>query len=202
VPVSRLQFRGKIGPGMKIIGGTLISIAVTLLLNWLFGKIMDKVIEGLLQKQLEDLRPKIEQDIKVQRVYMLNMAANGSATWVGVRLHTVVFTVMVPGAPEPTTMDTLPVLEYDGIFLSDKDVSRDEGTTYKVIGLTPANERRFIIGMKIEFTAEEVEYYRAIKKELEWYDQQLEKGMDVRDVGRLSIERNELIQQLNDAFAD
>ncbi|MBZ5625148.1 MAG: hypothetical protein LAQ69_41565 [Acidobacteriia bacterium] len=203
IPAGKLQFRGKIGPGMRFVGGTLISIAVTLLLNWLIGKVMEKVLQAHLQREMEKLQPTIDKDIKAQRLQMLNMASDGKSTYAAVRLHTLTFTTYV-GAPDGQvySADALPLLAYDGMFLSDKDESKDEGMSVEFHALTPATKRSFIVSMKVQFSQEEVDYYRAMKKEIQWYDAQMDNHLEVNDIVRLSNDRNELIKKLNDALAD
>jgi hypothetical protein len=129
-PAGALRMGGKIGPGMKIVGGGIISITLNALLRWLAGKLLEEMAREELNKQLQNLRPKIEADLKPRKESALILVGDGRQAFATVRMATVVM-IDISGAEQGSTM---PELEYLGLEITDRDLTKDDdGSEQKAV---------------------------------------------------------------------
>jgi hypothetical protein len=70
-PRGFLKFGGKLGPGIKTVGGSLLAIAITLFLQWLLGKFMESLIRSEINRQLANLEPEVQAKIKQNKSQVL-----------------------------------------------------------------------------------------------------------------------------------
>jgi hypothetical protein len=87
----QLRFGGKIGRGLRIVGGNLVAVAVKLLSKWLLGKLIEKQQEESLNKQMEEFRPIIEDDIRREKHSSLKLLVDGKNAFATVRISITFF---------------------------------------------------------------------------------------------------------------
>lgn len=199
-PAGSLRFGGKIGRGLKIAGGSLVAIAVSLILGWLLGKMK----KDELDKQMEGHRPNIEKDIRNKKQEALNFLAGGKKAYATSHL-TIMTTSAYDGGPDGTHMveETDPVLRYVSLEITDSEINKvekEEDTQYR--GGLNMNIKYYSVSFELNFSAEEIELYRAYLKEMQWFDSQIKIAPSAEDAQRLIKDRNEMVSQLNMALAE
>lgn len=198
-PVGSLKFGGKIGPGIRFIGGTLIQIAITILITWLLNKLQKDAME----KQMEELRPAIEADVKRKKQDVLDLLVEGKNAYAVLRFS-FTNTYQADSGPDGAggLLETDPVIRYLGLQISDKETNRRDGVddSHVTFGVT-LQIQYYLTSIPVTFSQEEVELYRSFEKELDWYDSQLQNSPSIEDTQRLAKDRENLVKQLNQALA-
>ncbi|HRX71599.1 MAG: hypothetical protein H6973_14235 [Gammaproteobacteria bacterium] len=201
-PVGALRFTGKIGPGLKIAGGTFIVAIINLLLAWLLGKVIEKQQEEDFKKKLEALRPKIEVAIKGEKQTALKLLVDGKPAYATVRISVTNQEHYQGGGLG--YMPTVPSVEYVDMEITSQEENKPDGEENERF-LAPGamlTRRFFKMSLQLTFALQEVELYRAYLKEIEWCESQIKIAPSIQDAQRLSQDRNNLVNQLYAALSD
>jgi hypothetical protein len=136
--------------GAKTVAGAVVTVLVMLALQWLLGKLMERIYNDFIQKQIDDLSPKIEDDLhsKQDQAEALLEEDSDADIYVNVRLsvdfaHMTQYATVDPdGTPEPPSeLDIPPV-----VFLVDTGFSRQPWDT------TPIEKHEQSCGSRVDKT--------------------------------------------------
>lgn len=198
-PPGTLQFGGKIGPGLKIAGGALLTVAVQILLNWLLGKLIQKQQEENVKRQWERLIPAIETDIRSKIEHTLKLLVDGKNAFATVRVSII---DLVDADPE-TSSPGAPTIKYLSLEIGDNKEDKPDGEETEYLpGLIRMFTYYYKMSFPLTYSHQEVELYRAYLKEIKWYEEQIKIAASIQDTERLNRDRNKLINQLKAALAD
>jgi hypothetical protein len=208
-PSGALRFGGKLGPGIKTVGGGVLIIVINLFLQWLLGKFMEQVIRSEINRQLADLEPEVQKKLQREKSKVLFILAEGRKPFAEMR-----FALASTTTPDPIPFNAgslagqtpFPVASLSDFQITDRALPKngvEDGTEMKMEG-TYARSTTNYFKTTIEITAsdEEVSLFRAYLKELKWYNEQLALGLSVEDVRRLTRDRDVLQAKLDAALKD
>lgn len=197
-PIGRLRFGGKIGPGLRIAGGTLLQIAAVLLLNWLASKFIQKVSEDHFKKQIEAFQPEIEATVRRKKHTALKLLADGKEVFATIRVEALIMTTITEDGP----IDSLPYVKLLNLQITDKEENKPDGE--ETSSSFPISETRnfYKMSFRLTYSEQEIDLFRAYLKEIEWYETKIKTAPSAQDVTRLNQDRNDLIKQLNKAMED
>lgn len=199
-PRGALTFGGRIGPGLKFVGGSLIAIAVTLLLNWLMGKLA----KDDLDMQFKELQPKIESDIQSQKRKSLQFLVEGKQAFATVLLS-LVSHYQADSGPDGAggILETMPKLSYESLQITDAEVKKADTTDFQDFpGGVTMKKIYHTISIPLTYSQQEVELYRSYLNEINWFDEQLKISPSAEDTERLTKDKKELVEKLEKALSD
>jgi hypothetical protein len=208
VPVTRspsgsLRFSGKIGPGIKYAGGTFLVGGVAFIIGYLAGKIIEKQQEAEVKRQLDNLGPKIERNIRYKFLHVLKLIASKRKAFGVVRIS--LDTIHMHMGPGIGYAPAAPSVSFDSVEISETERNGPDGVSRDHM-LTPGSmeERHFYnFSIPITVSEEELKLYLAYRDEIRWYQVQLiynvlppSPDAPARDHKRLKQEHDELVLQL------
>jgi len=210
-PKGLLRFNGKLGRGIKIVGGSLLAIVITLFLQWLLGKFMESLIRSEITRQLANLEPDVLGKIKQNKSQVLFIMADGRKAFAELRFA--IDAVTTPDFVLPSAMGSgiagqtgFPTVSLNDFRITDHELPKGgvaDGSDMKVAG-TYARVDTNYFKTTVEITAsdEEVRLFRAYLDEINWYNDQLTQAPSVEDERRLTRDRDALQAKLDLALGD
>ncbi|MEZ5426664.1 MAG: hypothetical protein R2747_10390 [Pyrinomonadaceae bacterium] len=205
-PVGSLRFGGKIGPGLKIAGGTLAVMAVQFLLGWLLGKLIEKQQEESVKRQMDGLRPTIESAVKKDKQIALKFLVDGKNAFATVRIMVENQDAYMGGGLGYSP--TAPAIKFDSLTITDADETtpkdKNDGEKHDRF-LAPGamlNQIFYKMSFPLSFTQQEVDLFRSYLREIAWFDEQLALGQAAQDIERLAQDKKDLIDRLNRALSN
>lgn len=210
-PPGGLRFGGKIGPGLKVAGGTFIVIAVQLLIQWLTGKIDAERQKEALKKKMEAHRSAIEADVKRNKQSALTLLAEGKKAFATVRISTTKTNIPQISAIPMGGVEILNIdldLDYLGLKITDKEENKPDGEESGILKDMPLlsagtyYKNFYLMSFALTFTDEEINLYRNFLKEIKWYEAQIESSPSAEDSQRLSADRDKLFDKLNASLTE
>jgi hypothetical protein len=210
-PRGFLKFNGKLGPGIKTVGGSIIALAVTLFIGWLLGKFMEAGIRSGITKQLAGLEPDVQEKLKLNKSQVLFMLADGKRAFAELRfaVETVTtpdFNPMSAGVSGIAGQTYFPTVALNNFQITDRELPKGgvpDGSDMAMAG-TYARVSTDYFKATVEITAsdEEVSLFKAFLDELKWYEFQITHAPSAEDMNRLNRDHQALQAKLNAALMD
>lgn len=200
-PKGSLQFGGKIGPGLKIVGGTLVSVGVGLLIGWLLQKLEKADIE----MQMKEHSPKIDADVQSQKRKSLQFLIDGKQAFATVLFSLTSYTQpdSMMGGGAGGILDTIPNLRYESLEITDSEVKTPDKTDFTDFPGGVSMKKIFhTVSIAISYSQQEVELYRSYLKEINWFDEQLKFSPSAQDTDRLNKDRKALVEKMESALSN
>jgi hypothetical protein len=208
-PRGFLKFNGKLGPGIKTVGGSLLAIAISLFLQWLLGKFMESVISSEINRQLKNLEPEVQAKIKQNKSQVLFILAEGRKAFAELRFA--VESVTTPdfspaGIGSIAGSTGFPTVSLKDFQITDRELPKGgiaDGTEMAMAGsYARTTTNYFKTTVAITASDEEVSLFRAYLDEINWYNEQMTHNSSVEDMRRLTRDRNALQARLDAALRD
>jgi hypothetical protein len=170
------SFAGKIGRGMWVAGKFAVASGIGFLLSWLLGKIIQEQQQEGMKRQVNELQPKVEADLRRGKESVLRRLAAGKRAYATMRYSVTVQDHHM--GPDAGWSSTAPKVDYLGMEITDQPVATPDGT-WKEVGKDRDNfvapgamsETTFYkVSAEVTFTPEEIERYRQLIGDVEWYE--------------------------------
>jgi hypothetical protein len=186
---------GRIGTGLKIIGGTAAMLALGFLVDYIWAKVLGKMLDDEMRK----LEPAIQGALAAQVKDIAETLSKGKRAFAVVNITVSDGTM---GMPEGGSAPLPPKVVFNDLRISDHE-EKGEGPTRTERSFRVAiNHHDVTYSFETTLQPEEVDQYRAFKYELQWYDEKLQSASLVEeDVARLTIDRYALLARFYRAFA-
>ena len=179
-PKGFLRFGGKLGPGLKTVGGGILALAISLFLQWLLGKFMEAVIRSEINRQLANLEPEVQAKIQQSKSQVLFILADGRKAFAELRFA--VESVTTPdfspaGVGNIAGQSGFPKVSLSDFRITDQELPKGgvaDGSHSEMAGsYARADTDFFKMTVALGATDEEVSLFRAYLDEINWYDEQL-----------------------------
>ena len=208
-PQGFLKFNGKLGPGIKIVGGSLLALAISLFVQWLLGKFMESLIRSEINRQLANLEPDVQAKVKQTKSQVLFILADGKKAFAELRFAVESVTTI---DPTPFAVGSIagatgfPTVSLKDFQITDRELPKGgvtDGTEMAMAG-SYARTTTDYFKSTVALTAsdEEVSLFRAYLDEINWYNDQLTYAPSTEDMRRLTRDRDALQAKLNMALMD
>lgn len=200
-PVGRLQFQGKIGPGLKtFVKGTAKSVGAgiaLMIVGWLLQKFLDELRMKEIAKEVEE-----RASHKVTEIAEVQSSGRNAYVNVTIELFETEQTVVIPMA-EPQMVMTQQY-RLANVEISDKNINKPFADKWdkveRITGTVTYYTTASTNSIQVELSEEEIELYKAYKNEILWYEKALSEVSAEQDVRRLSREKIELETKFRAAF--
>jgi hypothetical protein len=156
---------GGFGEGMMIVGLGLIDLALQLL-----APIIQKwADEQWLKKQMEDLQPKINEEIRKHSAAIADLQSKGQKAFAHI-------TIEIHGSETRTEVGAthnVPVMKLLGVFISANDVNLDQGITKtEDYGTIKWTYYQYTYSVQVTVTPNELALFKSLMLEYQFFDQQ------------------------------
>lgn len=185
---------GRIGPGLKAIGGTAAMIGLSILIDYIWGKILGKILE----EEMRKLEPTVRRELSARTSEIAQLLADGQTAFA------IVHIVIAEGSMRSMEGNSFPLppkVEFIDLRIGTSAVN-SEGP--------PVTERSFRVeiakhdvtySFAAELPQDEVDLYRAYRLEMQWYDEQLSNpSLADQDLTRLVEDRRRLADRFAEAM--
>lgn len=189
-------FMGKIGPGLKIVGATAVSVLIAMLADYVWGK----AIENIVRAQQREIDDKINQTVKIRMGEVAETITTTGKAYAVIEIVVTEMTFM--GNPHSGQVGgrSAPVYQLIGVNISSTKITASTDEQPVAIGGTVVNHR-ITFSVELSLSPEEIEQYKAYKSEMQWYDEQMRIGIaGDSDFARLSSEREKLANRFAQAL--
>ncbi len=140
---------GKIGAGLRIVGGTALMLGLSVLAQWLRGK----AEERLIQKQMKDLEPQIWDELKKRTAAIAALQSEGKTAFANVTIKHSRTATATEGGP----IEGFPVLTLFHINIGPDDVNLEGATEHSSSFGSTRTDIRYTYSFNVAVSAEEVE---------------------------------------------
>lgn len=198
VPRGPLTRGGRIGPGLRAVGGTLLVLGVQILIGYLKGKLEQSFIE----KKMKDLEPKIDQELARRIVEVAEIQLGGKKPYANITVR-VREAALTTGFVEDGNQWLDPEIDLAEVTVSDRIIEKYEAPKLNELKWTSAwveGTKACTYSIEVALSKEEVELYRAFKLEFQWLENQLRGLLANEDVLRLSQEKITLEERFRQAL--
>jgi hypothetical protein len=196
---------------LKGVGGFVLSVGVTTLLLYLFGKLMasitEKQYQAILERELRDLDPEIQKGIDACKRRVFEILRSGQHAYANVKVAVWYFitTSADDGPGSATSIQSIPAVKL--IWVNVYDYKRDDPGKEKEHDNFMHNVEThivpYILTSELTIPQEEVDRYSAAIEELEWYDSTLNNpNLSPPDVTRLRDERRALDEKVRKVYGE
>jgi hypothetical protein len=187
---------GRIGAGLKIVGGTAIMLGLSLLAAWLRGK----AEKALIEDQMKELEPKIWDGLKKRTAAIAALQSEGRKVFANVTIEHSRMTDHSNqggggfGSIEAGGIQGFPVLRLFHINIGPDNVNLEGATEHSSGPATTTTKTRYTYSFEVSVSAEEVDLFRALMAEYHWYENELKKQSNLLLMGELNRVRERIIK--------
>ncbi|HYP15047.1 MAG TPA: hypothetical protein VEQ63_14055 [Bryobacteraceae bacterium] len=203
-PPGRLRWGGKIGSGLRGVGGSVGGAIAMLGLQYLAGLLIERSRKLRLDDEMKRLGPDIDKAIRARVTEVANVVAAGKRAYANITVIRIERTLSAGVGGYSTTVAELPKLEFEAVAISDQDLKIPEAELkeQRQFHFDNVVERyRCTFSVEIELTQEELDLYRAYANEIRWYEAELANATSRDDVLRLSKDKAALETKFRAAVA-
>lgn len=185
---------GGIGAGLKVIGGAALMIGAQILVDYIWAKLLGKMLEDEMKK----LEPVIDNSLKQSTADIAELLANGKNAFAIVSVTITeggMRTMEGGGFPLP------PKVAFIGLTTGDTAVNKEGPTTNEYFFGGNLTKHEVTYSFPVGLPPDAVSLYKAYRAEMQWYDAQLAfPNLSDQDVTRLQIDRDLLANRFADAL--
>lgn len=186
---------GKIGPSLKIVGGVVAMLALQYLVEFIWGKILGKLLEDEMKK----LEPKISTEVSNHTQEIAELLSDDKHAFAVV---TVTITEGTFGLPEGGSAPLPPLAKFEQLRIDDHEVKGEGPERAETSFRAKVTNHEVTYSFEVTLSPAEVELYRAYKLEMQWYDQMVNNpNLAGQDFSRLARDRANLVVRFNKAMA-
>lgn len=186
---------GGIGAGLKIIGSAALMIGVQILVDYIWAKVLGKILEDEMKK----LEPVIDQSLKERTAEIAELLANGKNAFaiVQVTITEGAMRNVLEGGGFPLP----PKVEFIGLATGDTAVNKEGPTSKEYFFGGNLTKHDVTYSFPVGLPPDAVSLYKAYRAEMQWYDAQLATpSLADQDLARLQHDRDLLAKQFADAL--
>jgi len=187
---------GRLGAGVRALGGSLAMLGISILANLLRAKLEQSRLEDAMKK----LEPKIREKLEGQAVRVLEIQSAGRKAFGIVTIVVVEHTAI--NIASGNMMSGLLEVQLTDVTIGDKEAPREKAKgelrmERNPIGNTAYQPYTYSFELAA-FPKEQVDVYRALKQELQWYEDQLTNNPTLapQDRSRLSLDKIKVEQKI------
>jgi hypothetical protein len=160
-PAGLLRYNGKIGPGLKFVGGTVAALTISLLVRWLDAKLTEDAIN----RQIKKLAPEFEAAARDRKIDALRLVAGHNSAYAVIRIA--VETRHVSNGDE--VVADPPTVRFVSAVIKDAEENGPDGqelprSSFPAVITTDYYKLSF----QMAFSNDEIELYRAFMMEIHW----------------------------------
>jgi hypothetical protein len=194
MPARWWSARGRIGTGLKVVGGTAAMIGLQFLVDWIWGKIMDKMLE----EEMRRLQPEVDAAFRTVVVDAAELLANGKPAFAIVTVEIKSGSMRsVEGGDFPLP----PKLRLVSLSIGPAAVKSEGPVATERTFRAQVDTREVVYSFGADLPQDAVELYKLFRAELQWFDQQLAApGVSDQDASRLFGDREKLLVRYRDAL--
>jgi hypothetical protein len=185
---------GGIGAGLKIIGGAALMIGAQILIDYIWAKLLGKMLEDEMKK----LEPVIDKSLKGRTEEIAELLANGKNAFAIVDI-----TITEGGmrSMEGGGFPLPPKVEFVGLTTGDTAVNKEgpPATEYFFGGNLTKHDVTY--SFPVSLPPDAVSLYKGYRAEMQWYESQLANpNLADQDLARVQHDRDLLLKEFADAL--
>jgi hypothetical protein len=185
---------GKIGPGLKVAGGMVAMLALQFLVEFIWAKILGKMLEDEMRK----LEPTISAEVSSHIQEIAELLSNGKRAFA---IVTVTITEGSFGLPEGGSAPLPPKAEFVRLLIGDHEEKGEGPERVERAFRAQVTHHDVTYSFEVTLPPAEVDLYRAYKLEMQWYDEQVrDRNPAKQDFDRLVADRANLAAKFNRAL--
>jgi hypothetical protein len=186
---------GGIGAGLKIIGGAALMIGAQILVDYIWAKLLGKMLEDEMKK----LEPVIDKALKERTEEIAEFLANGKDAFAIV--HVTITEGSMRNVLEGGGFPLPPKVEFIGLTTGDTAVNQEGPATNEYFFGGNLTKHDVTYSFPVSLPSDAVSLYQAYRAEMQWYDAQLAiPSLADQDLARLTHDRALLAKQFADAL--
>lgn len=195
-PPGALNFKGKIGPGMRAAGGMAVANGASVLINFLDNKLREKFAE----EELRKLEPRIADSIQSQTREVARIQMNGGKPFANVTLTTTtIYNRLGMFTPAQEVTASYPIIELKSVAISSSDLKSNNMIHTEAL-IAPMDQNVLVYSIPLELSKEEIELYRSFVLELQWYDEAARRSVTAAELMQLNRDRTQLLKRFEQTF--